>query len=57
MAQGELSVSLSVLHQLYCLHGLNSMMALVSGASLHCLSSFRAAESAFLLHLWARSAM
>ena len=51
VAQEELRLSLSVLHQLYCPHGLNTMTAFVSCASLHCLTSFRADESSFVLHL------
>jgi len=51
VAQGEQSLSLSVLRQLFCPRGLNSMMGFVSYASLHCLTSFRAAESSFISHL------
>jgi len=51
VAQGEPSLFLSVLHQLYFPHSLNSMMRFVSCASLHYLTSFRAAESSFILHL------
>jgi len=51
VAQGEPSLFLFILHQLYCPHGLNSMMALVSCTSVHCLTSFRAAESSFILNV------